>query len=196
MENRFVVGGSSQVPLGIDIFGEGGVGTREGSNVPSNFFKTIGGGAGYNIISRSDDAPLRLLRASYELNYFGFNDDRFGFGGASLLTRSGVPIPAARVGSDGISPAGLGGYFSPKNFVSNIGRLEARGGSDDRLGYSVSGFLGAQNYTGATSRLARGLSATVTVGLTDSLSLPATYIIDNFGPFTQQTFYVRLAVRF
>src|SRR5262249_30068269 len=36
MENRFVVGGSSRLDRGIDVFGEGGAGTREGSNVPSN----------------------------------------------------------------------------------------------------------------------------------------------------------------
>jgi len=64
------------------------------------------------------------------------------------------------------------------------------------LSYKVSGFLGSQNYTGATGRLANGLSATVSIGLTERISLPVTYVIDNYGPFTQQSLYARLAVRF
>ena len=142
------------------------------------------------------------MRAAYEFNYFGFDENRFGFGGASLLTRRGAPIASTRIGSDGVSPnpgvtsAGIGGYFSPKNFVSNVVRLEAKGGSDDSLSYKVSGFLGSQNYTGAPGRLANGLSATVSVGISERVSLPVTYLIDNFGPFTQQSLYARLAVRF
>ncbi len=202
MENRFVAGGSSRVLGSFDIFGESGVGNRVGSNVPSNFFKTVGGGGGYSIVARPDEEPLSLLRAAYEFNYFGFDENRFGFGGASLVTRGGVPIGSTRIGSDGISPtpgvtrAGTGGYFSPRNFVSNIVRVEAKGGSDDSLSYKVSGFLGSQNYTGATGRLANGLSATVSIGLTERISLPVTYVIDNYGPFTQQSLYARLAVRF
>src|SRR6185503_14041838 len=98
------------------VFGEGGVGTRTGSNVPSNFFKSLDGGAGYNIIALSDDSPLSLLRAMYELSYFGFQENRLGFGGASLLTRSGLRVAANRIGSD-LIPAtpdgprpGTGGY--------------------------------------------------------------------------------------
>jgi hypothetical protein len=202
MENRFVVGGSSRLDLGIDVFGEGGVGTRQGSNVPSNFFKTIGGGAGYGILTRPDGEPLALLRGAYEFNYFSFNEDRSGFGGASLLTRRGVPIASARIGSDAISPtpgisnAGVGGYFSPENFVSNIARVEAKGGSNESIGYTVSAFIGAQDYTGSTSRLAKGLSATVTAAVTERVSLPVTYVIDNFGPFRQQSLFARLAYRF
>ncbi len=202
MENRFAIGGSTRLDRGIDIFGEGGFGNRAGSNVPSNFFKTAGGGAGYNILARSDNEPLSLLRAAYELNYFGFDNDRFGFGGASLLTRGGFPIPPSRIGGDGISPdpgvisPGVGGYFSPKNFISNIARIEAKGASGDRFSYTASGFLGTQDYTGASARLAKGLSGTMTVGLTDRVSLPVTYLIDNFGPFTQQSLFARLAVKF
>ena len=201
MENRFVVGGSSRLSGNFDIFGEGGFGNRAGNNVPSNFFKTAGGGVGYSIVA-SPDEPLSLLRVAYEFSYFGFDENRFGFGGASLLTRGGLPVASTRIGSDAISPtpgvtrAGVGGYFSPRNFVSNIGRVEAKGGSDDGLSYRVSGFLGSQNYTGATRRLASGLSATVSVGITERISLPVTYVIDTFGPYTQQTLYAGLAVRF
>jgi hypothetical protein len=202
MEIRFVAGGSLGLLSRLDVFGEGGAGNRLGSNSPANFFKTVGGGAGYSIIARPDDESLSLLRATYEFNYFGFDEDRFGFGGASLETRSGLPIAPARIGSDGISPipgvtrSGVGGYFSPKNFVSNIVRLEAKGGSDDRVSYRISGFVGSQNYTGAPGRVANGLSATVSVGITERVSLPITYLLDNFGPFTQQSLFARLAVKF
>ena len=196
MENRFVVGGSSRLLDSFDVFGEGGAGTRKGSNVPSNFFKTIGGGVGYSIVARPDDEPLTLLRAAYELNYFGFENDQFDFGGASLLTRGGRPIDPTRIGTDGISTAATGGYFSPRNFIGNIFRVEAKGGSDDSLSYAVSGFLGSQDYTGSTARLAKGLSATVNVAITERVFLPVTYVMDNFGPFTQQAVYARLGVRF
>jgi hypothetical protein len=196
MENRFVVGGSTRLDRGFDIFGEGGAGTRVGSNVPSNFFKTASGGVGYSIVAGPDDQPLSLLRAAYELNYFGFENDRFGFGGASLLTRSGAAISQSRIGSDGISSASVGGYFSPKNFVSNVGRIEVKGAYGLILNYSASAFVGSQSYTGTTSRLAKGVSGTVSVGITDRVSLPVTYLLDNFGPYRQQSLYARLAVKF
>jgi hypothetical protein len=173
MENRFVAGTSLRLDRGIDIFAEGGAGTRAGSNVPSNFFKTMGGGVGYGILSRSDDQPLSLVRAAYELNYFGFDDNRSGFAGAVV-----------------------GGYFSPNNFVSNVARVEAKGAYGANLSYSASAFLGSQNYTGSPARLAKGLSGTVTMALTERVSLPVTYVIDNFGPFRQQTLLARLAVKF
>jgi hypothetical protein len=203
MENRFVAGGSTRILGSVDVFGEGGAGNRAGSNVPSNFFKTFGGGAVYNIIARSDEEPLTLLRAAYELNYFGFDDNRFGFGGASLLSFRGIPITPSRIGTDGISPdpavsgIGIGGYFSPQNYVSNIARLEARGGSMNGLNYRVSGFIGTQSYTSSTTGLAaEGFSATVNVPITESISMPVSYFIDNFGPFRQQSLFATLAVKF
>jgi hypothetical protein len=202
MENRFLIGGSSRLSGAFDVFGEGGAGNRAGSNVPSNFFRTVGGGVGYSILTRPDDDPLNLLRAAYEFNYFGFDDNRFGFGGASLLSRRRAPIIPARIGTDAISPdpgpvnPGVGGYFSPNNFVGNIVRLEARGGSVTGLNYKVSGFVGAQNYTGAPGHSVEGFSGTVTIGITERVSLPVTYFIDNFGPFTQQSLYVKVVYRF
>ena len=202
MENRIVMGASSRLLGNFDIFGEGGFGDRDGSNVPSNFFRNLGGGAGYSVLARSGDEPLTLLRVAYELNYFGYDQDRSGFGGASQLTRGGRPIVSNRIGSDGISPTpgianpGIGGYFSPNNFVSNIARVEAKGGSTETLSYRISAFLGTQTYTGTDARWANGLSATVNIGITERVSFPVTYLIDNFGPFTQQSVFARLAVRF
>lgn len=184
MENRFVAGGSARLLERFDIFGEGGAGYRAGSNVPSNFFKTAGGGVGYSIIARPDDERLSLVRAAYEFSYFGFDADRSGFGGASLVNNRASNI------------ASVGGYFSPQQFVSNVVRVEAKGGSDDRVSYRLAGFVGSQNYTGASGRLANGLSATASIALTERVSLPITYFIDNFGPFTQQSVYARLAVKF
>src|SRR5262245_19383722 len=78
MENRVVIGGSYRLLDAFDVFGEGGGGNRAGSNVPSNLFKTVAAGGGYNIVSRPDGQSLGLLRAAYEFNYFGFSDDRSG----------------------------------------------------------------------------------------------------------------------
>jgi hypothetical protein len=202
MENRFVGGGATRLFGIVDVFGAGGAGNRAGSNVPSNFFKTVGGGAGYSIIATPDEEPLSLLRAAYEVNYFGFRQNRLGFGGASLLTRGGSPLAPNRIGSDGMSPdpglrtAGTGGYFSPENFVSNIARVEAKGGSSDGLSYEVSGFAGFQDYSWSPVRFATGFAGTVSVALTERVSLPVTYLIDNFGPYRQQSVYARLVVRF
>src|SRR5262249_5467594 len=122
MENRFAVGGAAPLRAGFDIFAEGGVGTRTGSNVPSDFFNSGDAGAGYNILASPVDRPLSLLRAIYEFNYIGFDEDRLGFGGASFLTPSGILISKSRLGSDlistkpGVRNGGTGGFFSPKNF--------------------------------------------------------------------------------
>lgn len=202
MDNRVVFGGSHQLPYRLDVFAEGGVGTREGRNVDSNFFKQAGGGLGYNIIATSQDQSLSLLRASYSLNYFGFAEDRLGFGGASLLTRRGQPIPLALLGNDGISPSpsasqpGIGGYFSPEWFISNVFRIDLQGRPDRNLEYRLSGFVGSQDYTGTSTRQASGFSGTLVVRLNDRLSVPLTYLRDNFGPFTQQSLFARLVVKF
>jgi hypothetical protein len=201
MENRVVFGGSSRLPSDFDVFGEGGVGTRSGSNVPSNFFQTLGAGVGYTVLSGNGGDPLSLVHIGYELHYFGFADNRFGFGGASLLSRNGTPIPSTRLGSDLISPnpgAGpaVGGYFSPQNFVSNIFRGEVRGGSTASLSYALSGFIGTQDYTGSSLSRTEGVSGSVTLALSERLSLPISYVLDNYGPFTQQTLFGRFVIRF
>jgi hypothetical protein len=201
MENRVVFGGSSKLPANFDVFGEGGVGTRSGSNVPSNFFQMLGGGVGYTVLSRTGGDPLGLVRVGYENRYFGFTDNRFGFGGASLLSRTGVPISPTRLGSDLISPnpgagPGVGGYFSPQNFDSNLFRAELRGGSDSSLSYNVSGFIGTQDYTGSTLSRTNGVAGTITVGLTERIAMPISYTVDNYGPFTQQSLFARFIVRF
>ena len=202
MDNRAVFGGSARLPANFDVFGEGGIGNREGVNVPSNFFGTVGGGIGYTILATGGEDPLSHLRAAYEINYTGFQDDRFGFGGASLVSRTNTNIPVSRIGSDGISPVpaaghpGVGGYFSPRNFLSGVFRGEAQGGSESTISYRVTGFFGSQAFTGTSRHLAYGGSGTVTFALTDRFSLPVTFMADNYGPFTQQSLYARLVIRF
>jgi len=202
MDNRAVFGGHTRLIGNLDLFGEGGVGTRQGSNVASNFFKLASGGLGYNIFSASEEAPVSLFRVSYNANYFGFDENRFGFGGASLLTDTGSPIAPALLGSDGISPlAGptqpaIGGYFSPEHYLSNVIRADLQGRPNQTVRYRISGFIGVQDYVGATTRQVSGFSANLTFRLNDTLSLPIGYLVDNYGPFTQQSAYVRLAVKF
>ncbi|MCI0621199.1 MAG: BCSC C-terminal domain-containing protein [Acidobacteria bacterium] len=202
MDNRVILGGQTGLVGNLDLFGEGGVGNREGSNVDSNFFKMASGGLGYNIFAAAEEDPLSLFRVSYSVNYFGFEEDRLGFGGASLLTRTGRSIPPALLGSDGISPlpgstqAGIGGYFSPERYLSNVARIDLQGRPSQTVRYRLSGFAGGQNYTGSATRLVSGFSANLTFRLNDVFSLPVGYLVDNFGPFTQQSAFVRLAVMF
>ena len=202
MDNRVVFGGYSKLPARFDLFGEGGLGIREGSHIESNFFQQASGGLGYNLIATSQDEPLSLFRASYSVNYFGFNKNLFGFGGASLLSEGGMPIPLSDLGSDGISPSssfvepGVGGYFSPRRFLSNIFRVDLQGRPNRNVEYRLAGFVGSQDYTGSSIRRASGLSGSLIFRLSDRFSVPVTYLVDNFGPFTQQTLFARLVVRF
>ncbi len=202
MDNRVIVGGSHGLPWKLDLFAEGGVGNRAGENVDSNFFRTAGGGIGCNIVATADDQPLNLLRFSYSLNYFGFDENRLGYGGVSLLDQDGQPIPIASLGSDDIPPdpsdsnPGVGGYFSPQRFLSNTFRADLRGRPDKAFEYRFSGFVGGQSYTGTSTRQAHGFSGSLIFHMGDRFSLPVTYIADNFGPFTQRTLLVRLVVKF
>jgi hypothetical protein len=202
MDNRFVVDGIVQLLPKLDVFADGGIGVREGSNVEWNFFQVLGGGAGYNFLALADDEPLRLVRASYAANYLHFDKNLGGFGGASLVDRRGRRIDPGRIGSDAISPAitsgqaGVGGYFSPPNYFSHVIRGDVGGRPTPLFEYEVSAFVGSQYYTGASRRPANGFSATVTLRLSDRYSLPVSFLKDNFGPYSQQSLFARLIARF
>lgn len=172
MDNRAVGGARYQVTPRFDLFAEGGAGTRQGRNIESNPFRAANGGAGYNLLSRGDDSALSLVRASYSLDYFGFDKDLFGFSGLSA-----------------------GGYFSPHDYVANVGRIEMQGRPHQAFEYRVSAFMGSQDYTGSPLRQASGFSGTATFHLGDRYSVPVTYVRDNFGPFTQQSLFFRLIAR-
>jgi cellulose synthase operon protein C len=195
VDNRFVAAVRHRVLPKLDVFGEGGAGVRTGSNVESNTYRLAGGGVGYNIVSEPDDRPLSLLRASYSLDYFGFDKNQFGFGGASFVDRRGRTLPETLIGSDGLSTIGLGGYFSPQRYISNLGRVEVRGRYNRALDYRLTGFAGTQSYTGSQLRAATGLSASLGFRLNDRFSLPVTYLWDNVGPFNQQSVIFRLVAR-
>jgi hypothetical protein len=201
MDNRGIAGGQLKLTQRLDVSAEGGGGARTGQNVQTNGFRAASAGAGFNLIAGPDESSLSLLRASYGLDYFGFDEDLLGFGGVSLTDSRGRPIPIPLIGSDRISPVplpghpGVGGYFSPESFVSNVGRVELRGRLHPTVKYDISGFVGAQNYTGSRTRLANGVFGSVTLRLNDRFSVPITYVYDNFGPFIQHSVFVRLAVK-
>lgn len=200
MDNRAVGGGLLKLTQRLDVFAEGGGGARTGHNVDTNSFRTSSAGAGFNLIADSEESSLSLVRASYGLDYYGFAHDLLGYGGASLTDRRGRPVPISLLGGDRISPLalpgnpGVGGYFSPQAFVSNLGRLEFRGRPHPNVQFDVSGFVGAQDYTGSPSRLANGFFGSLTLRLSDRFSVPVTYVYDNFGPYTQHSLFARLAV--
>lgn len=201
-DSRLIATGDYRLPWGLEVFGEVGVGVRDGDNAGSNFFKRAGGGLGYTARVRPAEDALSLLRLSLSFEYFGFDEDRLGYGGASLLDARGRPVPTAELGSDGLSPVpsagnpGVGGYFSPARYWNGVLRLEARGRLSPRVEYGASGFLGTQSFTGAEARQASGVAARLTIRLTERVSLPLAYAWNDFGPFAQQSLLARLVVLF
>lgn len=201
MENRAGLSGDWRLPHRLDLFGEGSIGNRQGPNVASNFFKRGLSGVGFNAITADEKDKLGFLRASASIFYFGFADDRLGYGGASLLDRAYEPVPVDRLGSDRIPPEAsdlgpaVGGYFSPRRFVSATGRIDARGRLAPSVDYSAYLFLGRQSYTGASPRLAAGVWGQLVLRLGERLSAPLTVSWEDFGPFTRYHAFASLAVR-
>jgi hypothetical protein len=201
-DNRAFLNGTYRLPAHFDVFAEASIGSRSGSQVDGNLFKRAGGGLGFDAVARAADDGLSLVRLSVALDYFGFDEDRLGFGGASLLDRLGRPIPLDRLGSDGISPvptetqAGLGGYFSPHRFLSRVVRVEARGRFGTSVDYGASAFVGTQSFTGVSTRRAGGVSGGLTFRFNERVTLPVVYAWDDFGPFAQQSLVARLVMVF
>ena len=197
-DNRLSASVSWQLPLRLDLVGEGALGIHAGSNTGSNLFKRLGGGPFWNAVAKAPEESISLLRIGAWFEYFGFDEDRLGYGGASLVDARGQEVPLDELGSDGISPEpdpphpGVGGYFSPEHFTSLVGRVELRGRASPELEYNVAAFLGRQSYTGVESRGAGGIAASLKLRLGDRVSLPLSYVWDDYGPFTQQTLRARV----
>jgi len=202
MENRLAVNGSYRFPRQIDLFAEAALGSRSGNNIGSNSFRRAGGGIGYNPVARGEEEALSLVRLSAALFYFGFDDDRFGFGGASLLDTAYEPVPLELLGSDGLPTVptpetpGTGGYFSPHRFVSRLVRLDVRGKPSSFFEYRAGLFVGSQSYTGSDSRRAGGVALDAILHPGNRFSLPLSLVWDDVGPFEQHTFSARLVARF
>jgi Cellulose synthase operon protein C C-terminus (BCSC_C) len=202
MDTRGVAGVAVKLPYKLDALAEGGYGVRDGSHVGSNSFGLARGVVGYEVIGGTTDKPLNFLRVSYQLNYFGFEDDRSGFGGASLLTADGRhTIQPPLLGSDGISPSpsagnpGVGGYFSPQYYLSNTIRADLTGRPIEPLTYRASAFVGVQNYTDSSSQGVVGFAVLVDYALNDRFSIPVSFAFDNLGPYNQLTLSVRLVIK-
>jgi hypothetical protein len=201
-DNRLAAGATWQLPARMDLVAEAAVGAYTGSNVGSNFFQRVGGGPAWNAIAKAPDESLSLLRLGAWFEYFGFAEDRFGYGGASLVSAENEQVPLSELGSDGISPEpdppnpGVGGYFSPERFTSVVGRVELRGRATPDLDYSLNVFLGTQSYTGVERSSAGGVSASVTLRAGERMSLPLFYTWDNYGPFKQQSLKARIVFLF
>ncbi len=202
MDTRGVAGVTVKLPYKLDALAEGGYGVRDGSHVGANHFGLARGVLGYEVIGGgTDDKPLSFLRVSYQLNYFGFEDDRSGFGGASLLTTDGHTIQPALLGSDGISPSpssgnpGVGGYFSPQYYISNTIRADLAGRLIAPLTYRVSAFVGVQNYTDSSTQGVGGFSVLVDYAFNDRFSIPVSFSFDNLGPYNQLTLSVKLVIK-
>lgn len=201
MENKIIGGGSAKLPFKFDVFAEAGLGSREGSNAGSNDFDMARAGVGYEIFSGADDRALSFARAAFVWHSFGFDEDRLGYGGASLVNAAGTPVAPALLGSDGISPIpspgnpGVGGYFSPAHFVSRTLRVDIAGRLAPQRIYRASGFFGEQVQSESDKRSAYGLSVTLDHALREDIAIPVTLGWDNLGPFKQLTLALRLVVK-
>jgi hypothetical protein len=203
MDTRGVAGVTVKLPYKLDALAEGGYGLRDGSHVGDNHFGLARGVLGYEVIGGGgDDKPLSSLRVSYQLNYFGFEDDRSGFGGASLLTADGRhTIQPPLLGSDGISPSpssghpGVGGYFSPQFYISNTVRADMAGRLLEPLTYRFSAFVGTQNYTDHSTQGVVGFSVLADYAINDRFSIPVSFNFDNLGPYNQLNLSVKLVVK-
>jgi hypothetical protein len=201
MENKLAAGGGVKLPFKFDVFAEAGLGSREGSNVGSNDFDTARAGAGYEILSTADDKALSFARVAFVWHSFGFDENRLGYGGASLLTAAGSPVDPALLGSDGISPIpspgnpGVGGYFSPAYFVSRTARVDLAGRWAPERTYRAGAFFGEQVYTDSAKRNVYGVSLTLDYALRDYIAIPVTFGWDNLGPFRQLTLALKLLVK-
>src|SRR5262249_6430674 len=103
-DNRLSGGLTWQFRSRFDLVAEAAAGVYSGSNVGSNFFKRAGGGPGWNAIARAPEEPVSFLRLGAWFEYFGFDEDRLGYGGASLLDARGQPVPLSEARSDRIPP--------------------------------------------------------------------------------------------
>jgi hypothetical protein len=201
-DNRAAAAVTLRLPHHTDVVGEAALGVRVGSNTGTNFFKRAGGGPAWNAVAKAPEEKVSLLRLGVWFEYFGFDEDRLGYGGASLLDPQYRPVALPELGSDGISPdpapahPGVGGYFSPHRFTSTVGRVDMRGRARDRVDYSITAFLGTQSYTGSERRGAGGVAVKVTLRASERFSVPLAYTWDDYGPFTQQMLQARLVIHF
>lgn len=201
-DNRATFALSWRLPAQLDVVGEAALGARTGSHVGTNAFGRAGGGPGWNAVARSPESPISLVRVGAWFEYFAFAEDRLGYGGVSLIDSQGRPVPPDALGSDGISPEpsstnpGVGGYFSPSRFFGALARLEMRGRPSPSVEYSVSGSFGTQSFTGSNRSSAKGVAASLTLNRAGRVSVPISYRWDDYGPFTQYLFQVRLVLLF
>jgi hypothetical protein len=202
LDNRVTASGTYRFPSRIDVTGEAALGARQGDNVPSNFFKRAGGGIGFDAVAREPWKSPSLVRIGGWVEYFGFDKDRLGYGGASFLDFRYRPVPLALLGSDLISPLpspgnpGVGGYFSPSSFVSAVARVDVRGRTNPSFEYRLSAFAGEQSFTGSSMKLAAGASVVLNLRATEKVSFPISFEWDNYGPFEQQSISARMVLLF
>ena len=200
MDNRIGGGLLYKLPYNFDLSGEGNVGMRDGSNIDNNHFRYASGSLFHSALSDGQDDPVNSFRLGYQFQYLDFDVNRLGYGGASLTGPNGRPLPPSLIGAGGVSPepgpnrAGVGGYFSPQDFMSHTGRAELEGRPSSWLRFRASGFAGTQEYQGSPMKAVYGFTGTLEWILSDRFSIPVTFMRDNYGPFTQQTLWVRLVV--
>jgi tetratricopeptide (TPR) repeat protein len=109
-----------------DLSLHGTVGSLAGDNIRDNDRSALFAGFGHTF------HPGRFsLRPGYAFTYMAYDLDLSGF-------------PPFDLGGDGISGAGVGGYFSPERFRNHMARLDLSWSRGERASYSAGGGLGTQ----------------------------------------------------
>src|SRR3989339_1124757 len=175
-------------------YGGFNLGYVKGLEVPSNFYKEANLGLGKIAYTRPENNLLNLVMGEYTLYYAGYNDNRLGFGGASLNS--------SPLGSDGISPIpssgnpGVGGYFSPEYIIANKFSLHMRGRINPlRSRYYMCGYLGTQNIAERNTEMIWGGSVGLRFNEEGRLGLGLLYQIDSFDVARRQDFIVNLIMK-
>lgn len=195
-DNKFTTGYVVRLPKYMFTYGTYGLGFIKGKNVPTNEYHEGVLGLGKVWFTRPKGHFIDLVMTEITGYYAGYDDNRLGFGGASLNSRYNV------LGSDSINPdpngrnPGVGGYFSPKYVFSEKAALHLRGRINKiNTGYHLYSYLGMQNIANNDPDFIWGSRAMLTFNENGIMGMKVYYQIEDFNQSKRQNVGVNLFVR-
>jgi len=193
-DNKFNVGYVYRFPKFIFNYGEFNIGNIKGENTPSNQYQEAVLGVGKVWFSRPKGHLLDLVMTEITGYYAGYDDNRLGYGGASL---NYFPV-----GSDGISPdpigrnPGVGGYFSPSHVFSETAGLQLRGKLRKiNTNYHLWSYAGVQNVAYNGNDFIWGSKLALVYNEEGRLGLRAIYGYEDYNQARRQNFALNLIIR-
>jgi len=193
-DNKFNVGYVYRFPKFIFNYGEFNIGSIKGENTPSNQYQEAVLGVGKVWFSRPKGHLLDLVMTEITGYYAGYDDNRLGYGGASL---NYFPI-----GSDGMSTEpfgrnpGVGGYFSPEHVFSETAGFQLRGTLRKiNTNYHLWSYAGMQNVAYNGSDFIWGSKLALVYNEEGRLGLKAIYGYEDYNQARRQNFALNLIIR-